>query len=156
MYTDIDRDEDEAGYYHRSRLLIDKIVRHHKKRGGTILLSGHAGSIETLTRGIRRVYGSAEHLYALSGKVDYCNFAILERDASTGEWTVHHPGSYENPSGARQPVQTSIPLYRISSQAVLANRQRNVFFDEPEVFYEDGLSRSHRHRRRLHSKRFRH
>lgn len=95
--------------------MIDAIVKAHQKQGGTILLSGHAGSIETLTRGVIRRRARPERLEYEAGKVNYCNFAILERDARTRKWSVHYPSSSEFPTGVQRPIQSSIPLYSATS-----------------------------------------
>jgi broad specificity phosphatase PhoE len=115
IFNTVDPTENEMRYYRRSRQLIDTITKMHKDQGGTILLSGHAGSIETLTRGIRGRRGRPEYLEYQANKVDYCNFAILERDAGTKKWSVHFPSSLENPYGGQRAIRTSIPLYSATS-----------------------------------------
>jgi hypothetical protein len=62
-----------------------------------------------------------ERLLYEADKVDYCNFAILERDGRTRQWSVHFPQSAENPFGGQRPIQSSIPLYRASSHSILAD-----------------------------------
>ena len=119
MYSKVDMHEDETGFYQRSRKLIDAIVNAHKNRGGTILLSGHAGSIEALTRGMLQRNARPESLRFQADRVNYCNFALLDRDYRTGEWSVHLPITNENPYGGQQILQTSVPLYSASSQYLL-------------------------------------
>jgi broad specificity phosphatase PhoE len=126
IYGDVDVKEDEKGFYHRSRFLVESIINAHKNRGGNILLSGHAGSIEAITRGMLQRSARPERLRHESNKVDYCNFAILDRDAYSGEWSVYLPESSEYPYGGQQLAQTSIPLYSASSQYLLTNRVRGA------------------------------
>jgi broad specificity phosphatase PhoE len=116
MFATVDPNEDERGYYQRSAYLIEKIVENHKAQGGTILLSGHGGSIEAVTRRLRGAFhrrGRPERLIEVAGRVDYCNFAILERDARTHRWTVHLPESSNRSGATRISLQSSIPLYSV-------------------------------------------
>jgi hypothetical protein len=143
VYGSVDPDEGEAGYYKRSRRLIDKITKNHKDHGGTILLAGHAGSIEVITRGVLGRRGRQQNLISAAGKVDYCNFAVLERDARTGEWSVHLPNSPTNPVGGQATIQTSIPLYRLSSQFFVTTDQTQSAFSNKPYLRGD---RSYRYR----------
>ena len=145
VYESVDPDENEAGYYKRSRRLIDKITKNHKNQGGTVLLSGHAGSIEVITRGVLGRRGRQQNLVSAAGKVDYCNFAVLERDARTGQWSVHQPQSAMNPHGGQATIQTSIPLYQLSSQYfVTTDQSKPVLSNKPHLRGD----RSYRYRRR--------
>ncbi|UJR28692.1 hypothetical protein I4U23_009921 [Adineta vaga] len=121
IYDGVDMSEDEGRYYDRSRQLIDAIIKLHKGTGGTILLSGHAGSIETVGRGMLRRRARPERLQYEADKVNYCNFAVLERDAYTHQWTVHSPVTFENPLGRQRTIQSSIPLYRATSAHLPSN-----------------------------------
>jgi hypothetical protein len=141
IYNTVDPTEDEMRYYRRSRHLIDSLVEAHKYQGGTILLSGHAGSIESLTRGIVRRRARPERLLSEAYKVNYCNFTILERDASTGQWFVHLPITSENPYGGQRTIESSIPLYSPSSQYVLSNHFRGSSFPLRSHSYGDALYR---------------
>lgn len=119
--SSVDPYEDEKEYYKRSRRLIREIIRAHKYTGGTVLLAGHGGSIEAVTRGLRGFRhrrGRPEHLVQEAMRVDYCNFAILERDARTRDWTVRLPQSSGDPYGAQLSNQSIIPLYGISTQHI--------------------------------------
>ena len=118
IYKNVDLTEEEKRYYKRSRQLLDAIIDKHKYQGGTILLSGHAASIEAVTRGMVRQRIRPEHLLTQANKVNYCNFAILERDARTKQWSVHTPQSSENPQGGFRSIQTTIPLYSATSHYV--------------------------------------
>ena len=116
MYSTIDPNEDERDYYRRSRYLIRNIINQHKYTGGTVLLSGHGGSIEAVTRGLRSLRhqrGRPEHLREEANRVSYANFAILERDAHTRRWAVRLP---EGDPSAQLSRQTRIPLYGISTE----------------------------------------
>ena len=118
FFDTVDMNENEKHYYKRSRDLIDSIIERHKYQGGTILLSGHAGSIEAVTRGMLGRRARPSQLQREADKVNFCNFAILERDAQTKHWSVHVPPSSENPYGIHQPVQTSIPLHQPTSYLI--------------------------------------
>jgi hypothetical protein len=118
MYDVIDPTEDERDYYRRSRHLIRSIIEQHKYTGGTVLLSGHGGSIEAVTRGLRSLRhqrGRPEHLVEEAQRVSYANFAIVERDAHTRKWTVRLPESTGDPY-AQLSRQSRIPLYGISTE----------------------------------------
>lgn len=120
MYDSVDPREDEREYYRRSRRLIREIIRTHKRQGGTVLLSGHGGSIEAVTRGLRGLLqrrGRPERLIQQALKVDYCNFAILERDARTRKWMVHLPDSPNNIYEVQLTMQSSIPLYGVATRS---------------------------------------
>jgi hypothetical protein len=125
IYESVDLTEEEKRYYKRSRQLIDAIIDKHKHQGGTILLSGHAASIEAVTRGMVRRRARPEHLLIQANKVNYCNFALLERDARTKQWLVHTPRSLENPGGFGS-IQSSIPLYSVTSHYVHTMYPRNA------------------------------
>ncbi|CAF1167049.1 unnamed protein product [Rotaria sordida] len=115
IYGSVDPSENEKQFYRRSHNVIDTIVQAHKYQGGTILLSAHAGSIEAITRGLRGIFGrraQTENLVYEASRVNYCNFAIVERDARTGRWTFQLPESY---SGAGLPMRNIIPLHSIST-----------------------------------------
>lgn len=153
IYSWVEPSEDERSYYERSRRLIGEIVRTHKSEGGTILLSGHAGSIEAVTRGLRgglfRRRGRAEHLIQESLRVNYCNFAILERDAHTGYWTVQSPES-----GYQQyPIQLSrhntIPLYAISTATILQKR-KTKYLETTHHLKKKGVSPEEQYQQYLH------
>jgi hypothetical protein len=117
FYSGVDPTEDETDYYRRSRHLIRNIIDYHKHTGGTVLLSGHGGSIEAVTRGLRSLrhrYVGPEQLRQEAVRVSYANFAILERDAHTRKWTVRLPEAGAIPGLLSR--QTRIPLYGISTE----------------------------------------
>jgi len=121
IYDSVDPQEEERKYYKRSRRLIRKIISNHKNTGGTVLLSGHGGSIEAVTQGLRGLLqrrGNAERLIEQALKVDYCNFAILERDARTRKWMVHLPDGHNHFYERQLTMQSSIPLHGVSTHQV--------------------------------------
>jgi broad specificity phosphatase PhoE len=147
VYGSVDATEDERRYYERSRRLIDSIVKAHKDQGGTVLLSGHAGSIETITRGVLGRRAQPENLRVKAEKVDYCNCAILERDGRTQQWSVHFPSSSENPYGGQRSLQSSIPLYSATSRYLTSHSSHGLSSSASTHSYGD-RSRHHSYRSR--------
>ncbi|CAF1246576.1 unnamed protein product [Rotaria sordida] len=139
FYDTVNATEDEGNYYKRSRRLIDAIVKSHKNQGGTILLSGHAASIEVITRGMLGLSARPERLQYEAGRVNFCNFAILERDASTRQWHVHSPLSNENYYGEYEHIQNTIPLHHATSQYIGRNHSRRSSFYSGFYPYSDRL-----------------
>ncbi|CAF0743250.1 unnamed protein product [Adineta steineri] len=148
IYDNVDMSEEEGRYYQRSRQLIDHIIKTHKDTGGTILLSGHAGSIETVARGMLRRRARPERLQYEADKVNYCNFAILERDAYTKQWTVHSPVTFENPYGRQRTIQSSIPLYRATSEHLPTHHIKASLSFADYSAINTAPRRFHRHRYR--------
>ncbi|CAF2827937.1 unnamed protein product [Rotaria sp. Silwood2] len=126
IYDSVDPSENEKQFYQRSRHLIDAIVQTHRYEGGTVLLSAHGGSIEALTRGMRGVFsrrGNPENLEHEALRVDYCNFAILERDKRTGAWTARFPESYNSPySVIGLGRRNVIPLHSVTTHQRTSHR----------------------------------
>lgn len=115
-YGDVDSRENESQYYKRSADLMKEIIGVHKKTGGTILLSGHGGSIEALTRALRKRghrSGGATTLINQSEKVDYCNFAILEYNYSNNKWSVAIPNRSNQLQVVELNERHSIPLFEV-------------------------------------------
>jgi broad specificity phosphatase PhoE len=94
----INTNENETGYYTRTRNVFDAIERHHgdsngraqhgqtPKRRTTILIVGHASSTEMFsTIALRQPFDTKE-LVDQSAKVPYLHTAVLERDAYTRAW----------------------------------------------------------------------
>ena len=128
IYKSINPNEKARRYYERSRNLIQKIVKKHK-RGGTILLSGHGGSIEAVTRGLRGFFHRherTEYLINEAAKVDYCNFAILERHATTGHWCVKLPDSSVANNEASLSGHMEIPLFVFDVQQPFSNMEPSL------------------------------
>lgn len=130
IYNSVDPNEEERHYYKRSRALIRDIIAAHKYQGGTVLLSGHGGSIEAVTRGLRgfrkRHRRRPEHLIQEALRVDYCNFAILERDAHSQEWNVRLPHEQGNRHGGELSEYSIIPLYGVSTEHITQQTLPNV------------------------------
>ena len=126
--SDLQLMENEYQYYDRSKEAIKKIIRLHRKTGGTILLVAHAPSLEVLTRHLMNGQPRPERLAELSGKVDFCSMTIIERDSNSKPWQfryslddqqtqnqwqqqqIEHSKSLTNSSSApTTPQTTSIP-----------------------------------------------
>ena len=82
--------ENEYQYYERSKATMKKIIKMHRKRGGTILLVAHAPSLEVLTRHLMNGQPRPERLAELSAKVDYCSMTIVEEDISSNTWQYRY------------------------------------------------------------------
>ena len=82
--------ENEYQYYDRSKEAMKKIIRLHRKTGGTVLLVGHAPSLEVLTRHLMNGQPRPERLAELSGKVDFCSMTIIERPAGSKSWQFRY------------------------------------------------------------------
>ncbi|CAF0895705.1 unnamed protein product [Rotaria sp. Silwood1] len=82
--------ENEYQYYDRSKETMKKIIRFHRKTGGTILLVGHAPSLEVLTRHLMKGLPRPERLAELAGKVDFCSMTIIERESSSKPWQFRY------------------------------------------------------------------
>lgn len=160
LYNSVDPNEDEGLYYRRSRRLIREIIQRHKHQGGTVLLSGHGGSIEAVTRGLRgfrqRHRHPTELLIQQALQVDYCNFAILERDARTRDWIVRMP---ESRSGrAELSLQSVIPLYGFATDVITQPTQ--TYTPPPRRHHHHHHHRQqspqrHSHRHRAHHQHYR-
>ncbi|CAF1218128.1 unnamed protein product [Rotaria magnacalcarata] len=126
MYDRVDSYDDERKYYRRSRLPLHEIVRDHKDQGGTILLTAHGWSIEGITRGLPGLFhrhGRPEYLIQQILTVNYCNFAILERDARTGQWTAQLPSSHCHNPPAQLSRYNIIPVYDISTEYLMSTKR---------------------------------
>lgn len=82
--------ENEYQYYDRSKEAMRKIIHLHRKTGGTILLVGHAPSLEVLTRHLMNGQPRPERLAELSAKVDFCSMTIIERSAGSKSWQFRY------------------------------------------------------------------
>jgi hypothetical protein len=88
--SDLKLMENEYQYYDRSKDIMKNIIRLHRKTGGTILLVGHAPSLEVLTRHLMNGQPRPERLAELSGKVDFCSMTIVERETSSKPWQFRY------------------------------------------------------------------
>lgn len=82
--------ENEYQYYDRSKEAMKKIIKLHRKTGGTILLVAHAPSLEVLTRHLMNGQPRPERLAELSGKVDFCSMTIIERESADKPWQFRY------------------------------------------------------------------
>lgn len=82
--------ENEYQYYDRSKETMKKIIRLHQNTGGTILLVGHAPSLEVLTRHLMNGQPRPERLAELASKVDFCSMTIIERESSSKPWQFRY------------------------------------------------------------------
>ena len=82
--------ENEYQYYDRSKEAMKKIIRLHRKTGGTILLVAHAPSLEVLTRHLMNGQPRPERLAELAGKVDFCSMTIIERESALKPWQFRY------------------------------------------------------------------
>ena len=82
--------ENEYQYYDRSKEAMKKIIKLHKRTGGTILLVAHAPSLEVLTRHLMNGQPRPERLAELAGKVDFCSMTIVERESSLKPWQFRY------------------------------------------------------------------
>jgi hypothetical protein len=82
--------ENEYQYYDRSKEAMKKIIKLHRKTGGTVLLVAHAPSLEVLTRHLMNGQPRPERLAELAGKVDFCSMTIIERESSTKPWKFRY------------------------------------------------------------------
>ncbi|CAF0910059.1 unnamed protein product [Didymodactylos carnosus] len=88
--SDLKLFENEYQYYDRSRDAMKKIIKLHKKTGGTILLVAHAPSLEVLTRNLMNGQPRPERLADLAAKVDFCSMTIVERESSSKPWQFRY------------------------------------------------------------------
>ncbi|CAF3200941.1 unnamed protein product [Rotaria sp. Silwood2] len=82
--------EDEYEYYDRSKETMKKIIKLHKKTGGTILIVAHAPSLEVLTRHLMNGQPRPEQLYDLAGQVNYCSMTIVDREPVSKSWQFRY------------------------------------------------------------------
>lgn len=82
--------ENEYGYYERSKETMKKIIKTHRKTGGSILIVAHAPSLEVLTRHLMNGQPRPEQLVYLAGKVGYCSMTIVDREPSSKTWQFRY------------------------------------------------------------------
>ena len=82
--------ENEYQYYDRSKDAMKKIIKLHRKTGGTVLLVAHAPSLEVLTRHLMNGQPRPERLAELAGKVDFCSMTVIERETSLKPWQFRY------------------------------------------------------------------
>jgi hypothetical protein len=82
--------ETESQYYERSKETMKKLIKLHRKTGGTVLLVAHAPSPEVLTRHLMKGLPRPEQLVALAGKVGYCGMAIVDGYPASKSWQFRY------------------------------------------------------------------
>jgi hypothetical protein len=116
--------ENEYQYYDRSKDAMKKIIKLHKRTGGTILLVAHAPSLEVLTRHLMNGQPRPERLAELAGKVDFCSMTIVERESSLKPWQFRYSLDEQANQGVWQQQQqqqySNSILNRSQSQNIAA------------------------------------
>jgi broad specificity phosphatase PhoE len=82
--------ENEYEYYDRSKETMKKLIKLHRKTGGTILIVAHAPSLEVLTRHLMNGQPRPERLTDLAGRVGYCSMTIVDADPSSKSWRFRY------------------------------------------------------------------
>ena len=82
--------ESEYEYYERSKETMKKIIKLHRKTGGSILIVAHAPSLEVLTRHLMNGQPRPDQLASLAGKVGYCSMTIVDREPSSKTWQFRY------------------------------------------------------------------
>jgi hypothetical protein len=143
--------ENEYQYYDRSKDAMKKIIKLHKRTGGTILLVAHAPSLEVLTRHLMNGQPRPERLAELAGKVDFCSMTIVERESSTKPWQfrysldeqanqgiwqqqLQHSTSVMNASTAQNTVTPSTPSYQSSMPYKVYVAKPSASISQPQFF----------------------
>ena len=103
--------ENEYQYYDRSKDAMKKIIKLHRKTGGTILLVAHAPSLEVLTRHLMNGQPRPERLAELAGKVDFCSMTVIERETTLKPWQFRYSlddrNNWQPQAGLEPPPATS-------------------------------------------------
>jgi broad specificity phosphatase PhoE len=82
--------ENEYEYYERSKETMKRLIKLHRKTGGTILLVAHAPSLEVLTRHLMNGQPRPERLSDLAGKVGYCSMTIVDGGPTSKSWQFRY------------------------------------------------------------------
>jgi hypothetical protein len=82
--------ETEYQYYERSKEAMKKLIKLHRKTGGTVLLVAHAPSPEVLTRHLMNGQPRPEQLLTIAGKVGYCGMAIVDGQPASKSWQFRY------------------------------------------------------------------
>ncbi|KAB7504960.1 Protein UBASH3A-like protein, partial [Armadillidium nasatum] len=79
-------------FYARSAYVTQSLLSQTQKDGGTILLVGHASTVDTCCRqligGLPR---SGHDMTSLLKKIPYCSFSYTVQDPKTGGWSLQEP-----------------------------------------------------------------
>jgi len=82
--------ENEYEYYQRSKETMKRIIKTHRKTGGTVLLVAHAPSLEVLTRHLMNGQPRPERLNDLASRVGYCSMTIVDGNPSSRSWQFRY------------------------------------------------------------------
>jgi broad specificity phosphatase PhoE len=82
--------ESEYDYYGRSKETMKKLIKLHRKTGGTILIVAHAPSLEVLTRHLMNGQPRPQQLIDLAGRVAYCSMTIVDGAPSLKSWQFRY------------------------------------------------------------------
>lgn len=145
MFDYVDSNEDESDYYARSHHFTNSLIEAHESEGPvTILLTGHASSIEIIGKSLTNEDVPPEALARQSGRVNFCNFAIFEYDAESNKWRTRASPSHDYPIGSMETIQTSIPLHIASTQYYMKDIFHNTGHRRKQVAIKDWPLLSHR------------
>jgi broad specificity phosphatase PhoE len=128
--------ENEYQYYDRSKDAMKKIIKTHRKTGGTILLVAHAPSLEVLTRHLMNGQPRPERLAELAGKVDFCSMTIVERESGTKPWQFRYSLDEQANQGVwqqQQQLQHSASVLNPSKPPNIATPAAS-FYQAPATF----------------------
>lgn len=126
--------ENEYQYYDRSKEAMKKIIRLHRKTGGTILLVGHAPSLEVLTRHLMNGQPRPERLAELAGKVDFCSMTIVERESSSKPWQFRYSLDNQGPQSQWQQQQVDYSKGQLNRSKSAAVTPAAVVYQPPSTF----------------------
>ncbi|CAF1072196.1 unnamed protein product, partial [Adineta ricciae] len=113
--------ENEYQYYDRSKETMKKIIKLHRKTGGTVLLVAHAPSLEVLTRHLMNGQPRPERLAELAGKVDFCSMTVVERESTAKPWQFR----YSLDEQANQGIWQQQLQLQHSNSAVIAPKNQS-------------------------------
>ncbi len=126
--------ENEYQYYDRSKEAMKKIIKLHRKTGGTILLVAHAPSLEVLTRHLMNGQPRPERLAELSGKVDFCSMTIVERESSMKPWQFRYSLDEHANQGVWQQQQQQYQQLQYPNSALIRSKTENVGTPSASVY----------------------
>lgn len=104
--------ENEYEYYERSKETMKKLIRLHRKTGGTVLIVAHAPSLEVLTRHLMNAPPRPEQLIDLSGGVGYCSMTVVDAGPSPKSWQFRYSLDEQTNRQQQQVEQANNILYR--------------------------------------------
>lgn len=113
--------ENEYEYYDRSKETMKRIIRLHRKTGGTVLIVAHAPSLEVLTRDLMNAPPRPEQLLDLASRVGYCSMTIVDSGPTPKSWQFRYSLDEQANQQQQQLEQTNNMVYRSSSLAFQPN-----------------------------------